>query len=392
MMRPLRTAASAAVLSLAVACRGGDSGGGITPGLPVSEATPAKTNATFRIQIPARAPFNATKRRHFVTSSVTGISFSVTQQASTTSAFVYYALNPQASYCQTSGSGLTCTVNVQAPPGTDTFVVDLYDSALANGTEPNAGYIVSTGTLTQAIVAQSSNAINITTDGVPTFAVMGMSNAYPTSSGSYPVAMDIVDPDGNVIVGSFDAPLTLASSDPSVTLSPSTLNQTSDASDEMLTWSGTAIASPPAVVSMNSGDLIVRSESGSSTLASFTFNPNGPGVILAPPVLVFASTAAGAICVSATPTNGASLFPGSTTDYPLSGPPGNNCSDVYADISGFSGGYTVTPLEPTVSTGNGSNVGTCDVGIIDSDSNTYVVPVLIEGPTPAPTPTPHTLP
>ncbi|HUA08154.1 MAG TPA: hypothetical protein VMA98_02700 [Candidatus Acidoferrales bacterium] len=372
-----------AVLALsALVLAGCGGGGGSRSLLPAPSATslasPAKTSATFKIVIPSKTPANASRRPHYVTANVTGISFSVTQANSPANGLVYYPLNEGESYCTSGGSGLTCTVQVQAPPGTDTFVVDLYDYAV-NENEPYEGYIVATGTVTQAITAQSANTINITTDGVPTFAVMGMTNAYPTASGSYPLSIDIIDPDGNTIVGSFDAPLTLTSTNSNVTFSNATLNQNSDATGITVNWNGTALGSA-ATLSLNSTDTVLPNETGTSVMATQSFYPNGRGITLSQPYFVFAQ--AGDLAnFTATGVNGATLDPGSIDQYPPLTGLAYQCGDYYAAISGSAGSYTITSSATTISTGQGDNVGTCYVGIIDDQDDEFFVPVIV-GPTP----------
>lgn len=372
-----------AMSSLVLAMTGCGGGNGRSPAsipvAPAPSASSAGTSATFKIVVPSKTPVNASRHRHYVTSNVTAISFSVSQAGSTAAGLVYYPLNGSESYCSSGTSGLTCTVQVQAPPGTDTFVVDLYDYAV-NENEPYQGYVVATGTVTQTITAQSANTVNITTDGVPTFAVMGMTNAYPTAAGSYPLSLDIIDPDGNTIVGSFDAPLTLTSSSGNVTFSNATLNQNSDATGITVNWNGTALGSA-ATLSLNSTDDIVTGETGTTVLASQTFNPNGRGITLSQPYFIFATSSSSSISFTATGVNGATLDPGSIDQNPPTPAFAYDCSDYYATISGSGGSYSVAPGVPTVSTGQGDEFGTCYVGIIDDQDDEFIVPVIV-GPTP----------
>jgi hypothetical protein len=388
MQRIRASASAAAALALVAAGCGGGGGGGTTlPGLPggppLGSANAA--SARFVIKIPAKAPANASRRRHYVTSSVTGVSFSVAQAGTSVGGYVYYALNLAAPYCSgTVGSTLTCTVNVVAPPGTDTFTVDLYDYAGASGTEPNAGYVVAVGNLTQAIAAQTANTVNITTDGVPTFAVMGIENANSGSTGSYPIDVDVTDPNGYFIVGSYDAPLTLADSDTSgdTSVSATTLNQDSDLSGLAL-HVNTVPGSQPTLT-LSSTDNVVASETGSVVIASASYYPGVRGVNVAPAALYFSNQAAAGSIVTAISVNGGSTMQGVADDDTCKGiinasfSSESNPSDVRFSAAPVGGG-------PTTSTGAGPVIGTCEIGFRDLFGDETFVPVIVgSAPTPVP--------
>jgi len=225
----MRALALVSTVALLAGCGGGAGAGGSLglPTQPVNNAKPA--SATFIVKIPAKASSSSTRRPHYITSNVKSIDFTVAQPGNAALGFyTFYTLTSQSNNCTTSASGLTCSLQVQAAPGTDTFTVNLYDA-----TEPGQGFIVATGFVSATISAQSSNTITIITDGVPTLANIGLGNPYPSTgtATSTPVTLNIADADGDIIVGSYDMPLALTDSDTSgaTTLSKTSLAQASDA-------------------------------------------------------------------------------------------------------------------------------------------------------------------
>jgi len=121
----------------------------------------------------------------------------------------------------------TCSGTVSAPVGSDTFTVNLYDAT--NGT----GSLLSTGTLTQTIVAGQANSVNVTFNGVVASLAVAIANVVsPGTAGSVGVTVNALDADGNTIVGpgvyvnSSGTPVTIALTN-SDTSGNSTLSQTS---------------------------------------------------------------------------------------------------------------------------------------------------------------------
>ena len=121
----------------------------------------------------------------------------------------------------------TCSGTVSAPVGSDTFTVHLYDAQ--NG----AGNLLSTGTLTQTIVANTANSVNVTFNGVVASLAVAIANVVsPGTAGSVGVTVNALDADGNTIVGpgvyvnASGNPVTIALSN-SDTSGNSALSQTS---------------------------------------------------------------------------------------------------------------------------------------------------------------------
>jgi hypothetical protein len=165
-VRIARAFAMVAVATLISACGGGASSSGMAPQAPTSApvTTQAKTaSVSFRIVIPA----------------------------ATTSA-VSSAATPTVVACTT-----TCSATVNAPVGSDTFAVNLYGGT--NGT----GSLLSTGTLTQTIVANQANSVSVTFNGVVASIALALASptVTPGTAGSLGITVNALDANGNVIVG-----------------------------------------------------------------------------------------------------------------------------------------------------------------------------------------------
>jgi len=357
-------ALSVTVAMLLAGCGGSGASASNPSTLPPSKTS--STHATFVVKIPAKASGKGARRPHYITANVQGISFNVTDASNPNlSAFTFYPLTSSSPNCTgTAPSGLTCTLDVVAPPGNDTFVVDLYDA-----TEINAAYIISTATLTTAIAAQAANVINVVTDGVPTWAVMGFATPYPATAGSYPITMYVTDPSGDLIVGSFDAPLTLSDSDTSgdTTLSTTTLSQASDTNNVTLNWNGTLPTLPP-VVTLESTDGILVNETGSTVLTTASIVPGGSGPAASQGAYYFANASAASQALTLT-GEGASTGPFAVS---------TTCS-AYVSTSGFSPNYTLEPISTTAPVSGGfpqyDGVGSCFFTVTDSEevSSSYGV-------------------
>jgi virginiamycin B lyase len=90
-----------------------------------------------------------------------------------------------------------CSGSVLAPPGNDTFAVNLYDGT--NGT----GNLLSTGAVTQTIVAYQTNAVSVTFNGVvASLSVMlNPSSVTVGTAATVAVVANALDADGNTIIG-----------------------------------------------------------------------------------------------------------------------------------------------------------------------------------------------
>ncbi len=91
----------------------------------------------------------------------------------------------------------TCAATISAPIGSDTFSGKLFDAQ--NG----GGNLLSTGSLTQTIIANQANTINATFNGVVKSIAVAFAGAQvtPGTAGSIGVTLKALDSDGNAIIG-----------------------------------------------------------------------------------------------------------------------------------------------------------------------------------------------
>ena len=177
--------ATAAILAFALlaGCGGGSTPGVVPQQQPQPQPTQQKTQeavVSFNIVVPTATGAHARRVPNYVSASTKSATIAVGGATPTT-------VNCTA----------VCSGTVSAPVGSDTFTVNLYDAS--NG----AGNLLSTGTLTQTIVAGQANTVNVTFNGV--VASLALSFASPTvtpgTAGSVGVTVNALDADGNVIVG-----------------------------------------------------------------------------------------------------------------------------------------------------------------------------------------------
>ena len=184
--------ASAAVAVVMAACGHGASPVAPTPGRGSIEAV------QFHITVPTPPPpahqfsaprphAGATVRPYYVSSGTTEAAVIVTPQGG-----VPY---PAVDFPCTSAS---CTGNVDAPVGTDTFLVSLY-----GGNRISPDTLLSTGTTSSTIQAGVTNVVNVTFDPVVSSVALSLNpaNLPPGVVGQSTVTVNATDATGATIVG-----------------------------------------------------------------------------------------------------------------------------------------------------------------------------------------------
>lgn len=200
-MKKTITGAIIALAGLLAGC-----GGAGAPAMPPSVHTSKAAGTRVVIQIPPKSSTasSAARQPQYVSPSTQSITVSVDGGPATAQ-----NLTPGSPNCDVPAplSPLTCTVNISAAPGTHTFTFVTYDGL--NGT----GNVLSTNSVSQNIVANQSNTVNVTLDGVPkSFQVLplpslGAIQGTATSGfqflgrETYTMEIDAVDADGNYILG-----------------------------------------------------------------------------------------------------------------------------------------------------------------------------------------------
>jgi len=354
-----RTIVASIGLAFAVAACGGS--GGMTPAPGAQPlATPAGPvgNAVFVVKIPNAAPAaSGTKRPAYLTPQVRGIDFSVYANDGTppnSRGYVFYALNPQATYCATTASALVCTLPVQAYPGDDFFSVTTYDQG--NPTTPGgsggSSHVISTGSVVATIGANTSNTISIVTSGVVSKLLIGLDTPLPPTGTpiTQPVHVAAFDADYNVIVGNFDHPVSLTDGD---TTGATTLSQNSIASSAdapTLSYTGGTLSSANITVTTASPS---DSLNGGPFRANIFLIPGGTGLWTAPSYLAFSGVGAGAQTVTV-----------------------HNTASAYQSVSGCVGTVSVSSTPPTY-TVTPLVKGTCNLQFSYSNGTSVTTPIVI---------------
>ncbi len=206
----------------------------LAPPPPVSPSSPLSTQSnasgTLSIVIPPKSK-DSNKSNHrgraYVSPSAQELVLSVVNATTGVPAGNQtYALSATSPGCSPTANGsISCTLPFTAAPGSDTFTATLLDG--------NSVYaaVLAYGTLTKTIAAQASNAIALTLGGeINTFDATVSQTLVAGSAGSAPIDPAPSDYDGNPIVGTFDAPVTvsLTGDTADFTLSKTTLTQYPD--------------------------------------------------------------------------------------------------------------------------------------------------------------------
>jgi hypothetical protein len=185
-------------VTFALVASGCSGGGDVTP----TSLGSALLDGAVSLAIPARStPALSARRVDFVSSLATSVTVAVTG-APTVVADVT-ATSPN---CTATAGGRSCTIAIQAPRGTDTFMVTIYGGA--NGT----GAVLGAGTAT-ATVGSASFTVPVGVDGVPaSLEVTAAATTFTTgTAGTTRVTVTALDADGTTpIAGTYAHPVTLA--------------------------------------------------------------------------------------------------------------------------------------------------------------------------------------
>jgi hypothetical protein len=204
--RVCRTAAVIAVCFLA-ACGGGGGASMPAPSTPGPSPSGRIVSVAIAVTVPSiigsRAASTNRRAPRYVSPATTTIQISVNGGPPQT-----FALGSGAA-CSAGASTVsqTCAVYVvNAPVGSDTFAVTLLDSA---------NHVLSAGTATATIVADTTNTVNITFDGVIASLRVSLANASPPvgNAATIPVSLFPLDAAQYTVVGAPGALPSIAVSD-----------------------------------------------------------------------------------------------------------------------------------------------------------------------------------
>ena len=346
-------------------------GGGSSPlaPMPVPTSQPAKTpDAYVVLRIP---PKHITAK--YISPAVQGVDFTVTPGTTAGGQFgyVFYPISSTQPYCTVpSGGGLTCTLALVAPPGTDTITVNTYDepapSQTSNGVYSN---MLSTGTITTTISANAQNTINVVTDGTPSFVLQRVDNMYPALGAPFSEALHVeaLDADGYYIVGTYSSPIALSVTNSSaVTVSPATVPDSTTAGTVMLSYNGSVTVPSYVNVQAEIGGFVYN-----STPQLFI---GQTGLNLAPGTLVFAhsnSATQSAVLsgVGVTPAAPYTLYSWESVNLSnVSTQPA--CSSATFAMGTNTSGAPVLNVTPV-------SAGSCSIQVADANGHSAAVDVLV---------------
>ncbi len=179
-MKAFRVFACIVATALITGC-----GGSGSPSNPIQSAMPPvagsrTANVTFSISVPAKT---VARRPAYVSPSTQSASVTVTPSGGS-------AGTPVVVNCTS-----VCSGTVSAPVGSDIFAAHLYSGT--NG----GGSLLSTGSLTQSIVANRANTVTMTFNGVVASIAVSLPTIAPGAAGSAAVTVKALDASGNTIVG-----------------------------------------------------------------------------------------------------------------------------------------------------------------------------------------------
>ncbi len=222
--RTIRSALLVAALALA-GC-----GGAAVHGVP---AVAGPNAVGLAVTLPRATASSSQRRIAFIAPSVRSGKFAVNGGTPVVAALVAGAPG-----CATTAAGLTCTITLEAPAGSDTFSVALYDAASAGGS------LLGSGSATATIAPNVSNTVGITIGGVVASVLLSLATTTPVQGAmvQIPLTVEALDADGNIIVTDpFAVPLTLTDSDTSGNTQLSTTQLTSPGTPVNVLYTGAAL-------------------------------------------------------------------------------------------------------------------------------------------------------
>ena len=226
---------------------------------PTSSASPVAA-ATARATITILVPRNVQhlRRPAYVSLATAALSISINKGTA-----VVVPLTASSPNCTADPLGLSCSVSVDAPVGTDTFAVSALDANNA---------VLSRATVPYTIVAGQANTVPLTLDGVVTQIVVSLPDPPPPvgTATSVPVLVTTKDADSNAIIGpgNYDNPITLTDTDAQNATTLSTTSVGAPATTVTLSYNGKAMSTPATIGASASGV-----PAGSVTVALFTPAP-----------------------------------------------------------------------------------------------------------------------
>ena len=237
---------SLAMIALAFAACGGG-GGGATAGVVPVQPSPGVVSgqASLVIKIPAPPPGTSARSGFYISPNTQSIGVVVSPQGLPTEPAQFVNV----SSCPTVSGVVTCTINVTVWVGNDTFTITAYSGQ--NGT----GSALSTGSVVANIVSGGTPpTVNVTLGGIiSTIAIVPQTPILPLGQST---TLNVVarDASGATIVGTYPTPIALSAT--GLTISATSIADSTHASGVTIAWPYGAIATPsPVTITATGGSV-----------------------------------------------------------------------------------------------------------------------------------------
>ena len=280
MNRSILCASAIALVAVAAACGGGGGSG--------SQAVPnatARASGSVVLSIPVATTQSDARKPQYISSAAQSVSMTVNGGAAT-----IYNISSSSTLCTTANSVRTCTIAISAVTGMLSVAVALYPSIDGSGTALGSatGSTTVTAPAPFTVSVDIEPAITAITAHTLTFA-----NGLPTiaykQAGSGTLSFTFTDASGVAIpatnTSTFLQTISLGSSDPHVTISPSTITNASQT--VTLTYDGSNAVAPTFTISAYKGTFILatlsmKTAGYSYEYATTTSNAGPVGITVGP--------------------------------------------------------------------------------------------------------------
>jgi hypothetical protein len=318
----MRRIAAALLFALLTACGGGGSGAPAAAGFSGSTSL-SSANVTVVIAVPRNAS-SAARSADYVSAGTAGVS--VTVAGVTTSAAC-------------AAPATTCSVQVAAPLGSDTFAVSLYDASMN---------LLATGSAVSTVAANVVNTISLTFNGVIHSLTLSLSVPTITVGSAASSVLTIVAKDaaGDVIVppGNYTQPIVVSQ----VPLSVAAISTTGATTISTIPASSSTIGIAYTGAAITTS-VVYTATAGTVTQSQTLSFPAPGGVNATPALLQFTTVPASALTETVSETN----YDGTFSAVPA------GCSGIATVGAVVNGSISVTPL----------GVGACTVAVSDTIGN-----------------------
>jgi sugar lactone lactonase YvrE len=228
------------------ACGGGGSG---TSAPPVASASPpagagnSESSVRFQVRVPP-AQGASTRRPQFVSPGTQSLGIVEQDQVSSSPRAAVYV---DVSTCPSVSGVVTCTVDVPAAAGLDTFTVTSYSGTSGSGS------VLGTGSIQVQVVFGATPVQSITVNGEVAKVVFAPLGPNLPVGQAAALNASALDASGATIVGTYATPITLTANN--LVFSKSTLASSSDASSVTASWSPGFVPTASVTITATSGSV-----------------------------------------------------------------------------------------------------------------------------------------